>query len=176
MAEPDTILIPHEDFDGARFTHVGRYAGDNQFLACITYASQYVAKFYWTEEITVDGQLCFRQCANCFAALHRFDSAGCHLGTAVERLGGTDDSDQDDWAKLDKMVANLGDIQRCDIHVKPFRIEIDKIVFGLIYERAELDGSIDPDESQEYVMLEPNDIMFHPPWEAASIRPKAIIR
>lgn len=76
VAEPDTLLIQHEDFEYGRFTHVGRYGGGNQFMGYVTYASKYLPKFYYTEESQPDGQIIFREHTNCFAVLHRFDAAG----------------------------------------------------------------------------------------------------
>jgi hypothetical protein len=117
VAEPDTLLIPYGDFEYGRFTHVGRYAGGNQFMAYVTYASQYVPKFYHTEEVTPHGQLLFREHTNCFAMLHRFDAAGRHCGTDVERVEGTQDPGERDWANLEEMVAGLGEVNFRDIRV-----------------------------------------------------------
>jgi hypothetical protein len=132
MAEPDTVLIPYEDAEYGRFTHVGKYGGGNQFMGYVTYASP---KFYHTEELSEDGQLHFREHTNCFAVLHRFDSAGVHLATEVERVEGTKDTSEEDWAKLEEMIGRLGDIELCDIRVRPFRIDVGRVVHGLIYER-----------------------------------------
>src|SRR5262249_23046068 len=151
----DTLLVPHEDFEGARFTHVGRYGGGNQFMAYVTYASQYVPKFYHTEEITPDGELLFREHTNCFAVLHRFDSAGRHTGTDVQRVEGTGNSGRRDWAKLEEMIAGLGAVEFCDIRVKLFRVEVGKVVHGLIYEPEAWEEGY---PTGDYVMLEPNDI------------------
>jgi hypothetical protein len=160
VAEPDSLLIPYEDFEYGRFTHVGQYKGGNQFMGYVTFAAP---KFCHTEEIAPDGQLVFREHTKCFAVLHRFDARGRHLGTDIERVGSTRDSGQRDWARLEEMVAGLGEVEFCDIRVKPFRVEVGKVVHGLIYncERWEEDG-----EDHEWVMLEPNDIMFHPPWDS----------
>jgi hypothetical protein len=157
------LLIPYENFEGGRFTHVGRYETVNQFMGYVTYASKYVPKFYHTETVTPEGQIIWRKHTNCFAVLHRFDSSGHHLRTDVERVEGTGDSCERDWAKLKEMIAGLRQVEFCDIRVEPFRVEIGKVVHGLIYEceRWEEDG-----EEHEWVMLEPNDIMFHPPWDS----------
>ena len=146
-------------------THVGRYGGGNQFMGYVTYADP---KFYHTEEVTPDGQLLLRAHINCFAVLHRFDASDRHLGTEVERVEGTPDSGQADWAKLDEMIARLGKMQFCDIRVKPFRVEFDKVVHGLIYECVDAEDLDDPSATDEHVMLEPNDIMFHPPWDSGA--------
>ena len=163
MAEPDTLLIPYEDFEGGRFTHVGRYGDGNQFMAYLTYADP---KIYHTEEVTPDGQILFRRHIDCFAVLHRFDDAGHHLGTDVERVQGTPDSEQRDWLKLHELITGLGKVEFCDIRVKLFRIEFGKIVHGLIYECVDAEDPEDSSATYEYVMLEPNDIMFHPPWDS----------
>jgi len=160
LAAPDKLLILYEDFDDGRFSHIGRYGAGNQFMAYTTYASP---KHYHTEESTPDGQMIWRLHTNCFAILHRFDSDGHHLGTDIERLEGIEDSEVRDQAKFEAIIDKLGQVEFCDIQVKPFRIEIGKIVHGLIYECEfwEEDG-----EEHEWVMLEPNDIMFHPPWDS----------
>jgi formate hydrogenlyase regulatory protein HycA len=160
VAIPDTLLIPYEDFESGRFRHVGRYGGDNQFMGCVTYA---YPKFYHTEETTSDGQAIWREHTNCFAVLHRFDAAGRHLVTAVERVVGSPDSGEWDWAKLEAMIVGLGQVEYCDIRVKPFQVEVGGVVYGLIYvcEWREEDG-----EQHEWVMFEPNDVMFHPPWDS----------
>lgn len=49
MAEPDTLLIPYEDFEYGRFTHVGRYGDENQFMAYLTHAK---SKFSHPVEVT----------------------------------------------------------------------------------------------------------------------------
>ncbi|MBX9585559.1 MAG: hypothetical protein K2X87_35070 [Gemmataceae bacterium] len=163
MAAPDTLLIPYEDSDSGRFTHVGRYDGGNQFPGYVAYAPP---KFYHTEEITLDGQVIYREHTNCFAVLHRFDATGRHLASDIERVAGTRTSGEQDWAKLDGMIAGLGPTEFCDIRVKPFRLEVDGVAHGLIYECVDAEDPDDPAATDEYVMLEPNDIMFHPPWDS----------
>src|SRR5262249_23867797 len=100
-------------------------------MGYVTYADP---KFYHTEETTPDGQVLWREHTNCFAVLHRFDAAGRHLGTDVERVEGTRDSGPRDWAKLEEMIVGLGEMEFRDIRVKPFRVEVGKVVHGLIYE------------------------------------------
>lgn len=163
MAAPQKLLIPYEKCEYARFTHVGQYGGGNQFMGYVTYASNYVPKTYHTEETSAGGKIVWREHSNCFAVLHRFDSLGCHLGTDVEHVEGTNGSEDRGWAKLEEMLARLGEVEFCDIRVKPFRVEVGKVVHGLIYECKHGKGD---DEEREWVMLEPNDIMFHPPWES----------
>ena len=65
--------------------------------------------------------------------------------------------------KLEEMITRLGEVKLGDIRVKRFRVEVEKIVHGLIYECElhEEDG-----REIEWVMLQPNDIMFHPPWDS----------
>jgi hypothetical protein len=59
-----------------------------------------------------------------------------------------------------------GDSRPCDIEVKPFGLKIDDYLFGLIYRCEDADDPDDPGAVSEYVMLEPNDIMFHPAWDS----------
>jgi len=160
VAAPDTLLIPYENFEYARFRHLGRYGAGNQFMGYVTYA---YPKYYHTEEVGPDGQISWREHTNCFAVLHRFGLAGQHLWIDVERVSGARGSEEEDWSNLEKMIKGLGEVEFCDIRVKPFQMEVDKVVHGLIYE-CERDE--EDDSEHEWVMLEPNDIMFHPPWDS----------
>jgi hypothetical protein len=45
-------------------------------------------------------------------------------------------------------------------------VERDGYFFGLVYECVDAEDPDDPTATNEYVMLEPNDIMFHPPWDS----------
>jgi hypothetical protein len=49
--------------------------------------------------------------------------------------------------------------------VRLFSVEMDDVTHGLFYEQSEEDP--EPGEERgEWVMLEPRDIMFHPPWDS----------
>src|SRR5262249_56036832 len=102
-----------------RFTDGGRYGPGNQFMAYVAYA---YPKYYHTEEVTADGQIIWREHTNCFAVLHRFGPSGQHLGTDVERVDGARGAEEQDWAKLAEMITRLGEVEFCDIRVKPFRV------------------------------------------------------
>jgi hypothetical protein len=103
------------------------------------------------------------------AVLHLFDADGNHLSSEA-RLGGYDVEGRDvagdqAWSELDTMLARLapGKPQLCDIWVKQFCTVIDGITHSMHYEtfKGEEDGPV-----FECVMLEPRDIMFHPPWDS----------
>lgn len=168
MAEPDRLLIQHEEFEGGRFTLVGRYGGGNQFMAFGTgafpvdwhigkYSPEYL-RTRWAEH------------KRWYAVLHRFDPDGNHLGTEA-RLGGTTAGGRDEaFERVDEELAglleSLGPVELCDIRVRPFGVEIDGYFFGLVYTATSADDPDDP--GNEYVMLEPNGIMFHPPWDTGN--------
>lgn len=134
-------------------------------MAYITYAPQYVPKSYWTEEELPDGQILWQEHINCFAVLHRFDAAGVHLGTHVHPAEGSRSSDsaRRDFTLLKNMIKGLGRIEFRTIRVKLFQVQLGKITHGLIYHSEPLESG---GPLQEWVMLEPNDIMFHPPWDS----------
>src|SRR5262249_13832202 len=106
------------------------------------------------------------------AVVHRFDADGRHRHTEV-RLGGVE-ADGDAGARafrhLNPMYDHLaadGEPELGDIWVQLFSGEIEGIVYGLFYEQSEEE----PEEYEglgEWVMLEPWDIMFHPPWDSGS--------
>jgi hypothetical protein len=168
VAKPDKLLIPYVADERSRFHHIGRYGPGNLFMALGTgafpgdwssdsYSPEY-CKLHWAEH------------KRWYAVLHRFDADGNHLATEAQ-YGGTTASGEREANKearrfLEAMLASLGPYDACDICVRLFRVEIDGYVFGLVYHCEDAD---DPDESDavcEYVMLEPNDIMFHPPWDS----------
>jgi hypothetical protein len=102
------------------------------------------------------------------AVLHRFDADGNHLGSE-SRLGGYERDGQagaqeQAWTELESMFAALcahGEPAFGDIRARLFSVELDSVVHGLFYELA---GDEEGDE--ECVMLEPPDVMFHPPWDS----------
>ena len=49
--------------------------------------------------------------------------------------------------------------------MRPFGVEIDGYFFGLVYRCEDADDRDMPDAVCEHVTLEPNDAMFHPPWD-----------
>jgi hypothetical protein len=156
----ETIRIPYEDFDGGRFDCVGQYGEGNQFMAFVTGAFPGRDRFPNT-----DGDWMSQKSWN--AVLHRFDAEGNHIGSEARR-GGYENENRDEvgekaWQHLDAMLTELStqNPTLCDIYVKPFTIEIDEVIYELEYVH-EIDE--DGDEN-EYVMLWPNDIMFHPPWD-----------
>src|SRR4051812_26850158 len=64
-----------------------------------------------------------------YAVLHTFDGQGNHIGTDHWYAGTTADGEGEVCkranAKLDEMVARLGDVEWADIEIGLFRVEID---------------------------------------------------
>jgi formate hydrogenlyase regulatory protein HycA len=102
--------------------------------------------------------------------LHRFDPDGNHLGTEARSGGTTADGQSEAIERADKELAtlleSLGPSEPTDIQVKPFAVEIDGYLFGLVYHLHNYDDPANPEATYECMMLEPNDIMFHPPWDS----------
>jgi formate hydrogenlyase regulatory protein HycA len=167
MAKPEIVLVPHEDFECTRFSLVGQYGDGNQFMAFVTGAfpqdwwgsgrSPEYLRNHWPEH------------KRWYAVLHRFGPDGEHLGTDA-RSGGTTAEGEDaaiDRAnkELEAMLASVTPFHPCDIRVKPFGIETDGYLFGLVYRIENAEDPNDPERILESVTLEPNDIIFHPPWD-----------
>jgi hypothetical protein len=162
---PERLRVP---YDEGRFEHVGCYGGGKQFMAFVTGA--FPADWWSGSRPPEYLRTRWAEHKRWYAVLHRFDAAGNHLGTDAWS-GGTTAEGQDRaadraWRKLDAMLASLGEYELCDIAVKPFRFEQDGYLFGLVYERNSCDDPEAPDATYECVMLWPNDIMFHPPWDS----------
>ena len=162
MAPPDKIRVPYEDFDGARFNWIGRSADGNQFMAFVTGAFPGRERYFDT---TGDWQ----QRKSWNAVIHKFDSDGRHVGSEAKRAGfdieGRDIAGGKAWKHLTVMLVSAGlrNPKLCDIQIKPFSTEIEDVVYELeyVHEIDEYDGC-----EHEYVMLWPNDVMFHPPWDS----------
>lgn len=168
VAEPDRLLITYEDWKDARFGLVGRYGGGNQFMAFATGAfpkdwsvRTHSPEYSWTR---------WAEHKRWYAVLHRFGPGGEHLGTEVYSGGTTAEGEAEAIDRalraLGAMLEKVMPFQRCPIRVKPFGVEIDGYFFGLVYKCVDADDPDDPERTDEYVMLQPNDLMFHPPWDS----------
>lgn len=166
MAAPAKLLIRYEDDDDGRFNAVGRLADGTQFMAFVTGAFPSGMKYYSGDD--------WQSKKRWLAVIHRFDADGAHIGTDT-RLGGFDIEGRTvagDKAveHLQEMYAELtasGDPEFCDIWVRLFSVEIDGVTHGLFYEHWVEDEGSDRYEG-EYVMPEPWDITFHPPYDSGA--------
>lgn len=168
MAEPEQLLIPYEDFEYARFNLVGRYGGGNQFMAFVTGA---FPRDWWSGSHSP--QYLRNQWAGhkrWYAVLHRFGPAGEHLDTEAHSGGTTASGEVEAIDRADReltfMLESVKPYDLRDIRVKPFGVEVDGYFFGLVYTNENMGDPDNPEAMNEYVMLEPNDIMFHPPWDS----------
>jgi hypothetical protein len=157
MAAPDRLRIP---LDEHRFECVGHLADGRQFMAFVTGAFPGGVKYPGPGSD-------WRTKKRWLAVLHLFDAAGNHLSSEA-RLGGLDIEGRQvagdkAWTHLDNMLGQLSAVglELGDIYVKPFSVEIDGVIHGLFYEHR-----VEEDYEGEWVMLEPRDIMFHPPWDS----------
>lgn len=156
------LRVPFEP--ESRFDCIGRYGDGNQFMAFVTGAfpgrgqfpdpsSDWQAKKSWN------------------AVIHKFDSQGNHLSSQV-KLGGHEKDGRDvagnlAWQHLERMLHDLGlfNPSLCDIHIKPFSVEVQGVYYELeyVHEVDEENG-----DEFEHMMLWPNDVMFHPPWDSGN--------
>ena len=70
--------------------------------------------------------------------------------------------------RVDRHAAPLGLREPCDIQVRLFSVGSDEYLLGLVYACVDAEDPDNPGAIEEWVMLEPNDIMFHPPWGSGS--------
>jgi hypothetical protein len=148
MAVPD--VIPIEYVPDYYTGHIGMFGGGKQFLA------QIVASIAPEETPAQPWQ----QRKRWYAVLHTFDSQGAHLQTKHWYAGTTADGENEvverARKKRDEFIREISPVAYFHIGIKPFEVEVDGMVFGLI------DQS---DEDGERVVLEPADLVFYPPWE-----------
>jgi formate hydrogenlyase regulatory protein HycA len=163
MAKPDRLRIPLDEY---HFDTVGRFPNGTQFMAYVTGAFPTGMEYYLGDD--------WQTKKKWLAVIHRFDAEGNHIGTDV-RLGAFDIEGREvagDKALgyLREMFAGLaanGQPEFCDIWVKPFSVEIDNVTHGLFYEQSEEEPE-EGEQRNDWVMLQPRDIMFHPPWDSGS--------
>jgi len=163
MGKPDQLRIP---LDEHRFENVGRLPDGTQFMAYVTGGFPTGMKYYLGDD--------WQTKKKWLAVIHRFDAEGNHIGTET-RLGAFDIEGRQvagdkAFAHLQDMYAELiaiGEPEFCDIWVKLFSVEIDGVMYGLFYEQSEEEPE-EGEERGEWVMLEPRDIMFHPPWDSGN--------
>jgi formate hydrogenlyase regulatory protein HycA len=161
MAMPDKIRISLDEY---HFENVGRLPDGTQFMAYVTGAFPTGMKYYSGDD--------WRTRKKWLAVIHRFDRDGNHIGTEAQ-LGAFDTEGRrvagdKAFDRLQAMYAALaasGEPEFCDIRVRLFSVEIDGVTHGLFYEQSEEEPA-EGEERGEWVMLEPRDIMFHPPWDS----------
>ncbi len=164
MAKPDKLRIPYEEDEYGRFHSIGRLPDGTQFMAFVTGAFSSGLKYDLGDD--------WRERKQWLAVIHRFDADGNHVGSET-RLGGYDIEGRDvagdrAMGQLEAMYSTLcGGVQPefCDVRVRLFSVEIDGVTHGLFYEQS-AEESAEGQERDEWVMLEPQDVMFHPPWDS----------
>jgi hypothetical protein len=57
-----------------------------------------------------------------------------------------------------ELLGSLPAIEYGDIAIRPFRLEVDGVVFGLV---------VGGDEESEWATLEPDDLLFSVPWDGS---------
>jgi hypothetical protein len=169
MPPPTTIRIRHEEAY-SRFSLIGRTTNCQQFMGFVTGAMPIdwsIDKY--SPEFLQANWMRFKRW---YAVMHLFDLEGNHQKTEV-RSGGTSNTMEDEdqsvqraYEHLEQMFHSLGVVQFGDIQVKAFGFEEDGYFFGLVYEQKSHDDPGNPVATSEWVMLQPNDIMFHPPWDS----------
>jgi hypothetical protein len=159
MAHPETLRVVHENWKGDRFHYIGCDRTGNQFMA-------FVSGAFPESGPTTEWEKTKRW----YAILHRFDPEGNHLSTQVSNGGTTAEGEEHSctcaWKKLGEMLHGLDIDRLCDINIKPFVYEEEGYRFALVYEQRSYDDPGNPGAGYECVMLWPNDIMFHPPWDS----------
>jgi hypothetical protein len=144
MVLPDVVKILHLSYDHT--DAIGRYA-EGQFFA--------------------DGGICPVRGAERFRwyyVVHLFADDGGHVDSHVWS-GGTDspvhasqDVPERRYArrKFRMLLDGLPERQYCDIAIRPFRLDVQGIVFGLIDESAR--------NERDTFVLYPGGLTFQPPW------------
>ncbi|MFK7772968.1 MAG: hypothetical protein AB8F94_12555 [Saprospiraceae bacterium] len=144
MKFPEKIRV--ERIEDYHTHYIGKYNGENQFLGDQTFV-------FKNNRIPEDDN--WEKYRREYIVIYLFDKVGNFLGIEYQFAGTTDSIQFDMGSKLEEMVGELGEIEFCNIEVKPFQIEIDGSLFGLI-----------PNKESEMIELQPsNTIAFGEPWD-----------
>ena len=136
--------IPVERMEDYHTHHIGKYENGNQFFGYGT--------FVFTEMPIPENWKKYRRE---YAVLYLFDKEGNFKEVKHEFAGTSDSLKFDTEGKIEEFVSKLGEIEYCNIEIKPFEIDIDGFKFGLI-----------PNEESEMIELQPsNTIAFGEPWD-----------
>lgn len=160
MAVPAIIPIAHEpDY---RTDTIGRYA-DGQFLASVTYAfpDGYTVGDDWEEHKRL------------YVVLHRFDHEGRHVDSDIWYAGTQAEQRQlpagegsvmaRAEARMAALIDGLPEREYGDIAIRPFRLTVDGVLFGLVIERHD-NGECGEDED-DWAELHPDQLGFYAPWD-----------
>jgi formate hydrogenlyase regulatory protein HycA len=150
VSVPDVIPVEHNEY---HTDTIGVYP-DGQFYLTFRGAR--------TGDPIVDGPFRLDEPLRWLVYLHLFDHAGHHRSTTVRVISTT--SDQMTTAERDhgnaeaaSLLKSLGSWTFCDIAIRPFRVDLDGIVFGLIEETEP--------ERGPWFELHPDGYGFAPPWD-----------
>ncbi|MER7209980.1 hypothetical protein [Streptosporangium sp. NPDC000239] len=148
MTVPEVIPIAHEP--GYHTDTIGHWDG-GQFLGSV------VAAFPNGYTVTDDWPAHKRW----HAVLHTFDASGHHLGSRVERTG-TDENHRTAVETAENLLTRWLDAlpghRYGDIAIRPFRHEVDDVLFGLVIETF---------EGTEHAELYPDTLGFYEPWDGS---------
>lgn len=138
--------LPVERMEDYHTHHIGKYESGKQFWGYQT--------FVFTKRQFLEGEK-YENYRREYAVLYLFDKEGNFNEAKFEFAGTTDSLKFDTSEKVEEMVTQLGEIEYCNIEIKPFEVLIDNFIFGLV-----------PNEETEMIELQPsNTIAFSEPWE-----------
>ncbi|MBC6458689.1 hypothetical protein [Actinomadura sp. HBU206391] len=158
MAVPEIISIAYEpDY---RTDKIGRYA-DGQFFASITYA--FPEGFRHGEG--------WEDAKRLYVVLHRFDADGRYIDSDIwyagtwreqqQRPYGADSVLAQAEARLAELLDALPKREYQDIAIRPFRLTVDGVLFGLIIEQ----GHGENEDEDDWAELYPDHLGFCEPWD-----------
>lgn len=153
VAVPEVIPIAYEPKH--RTETIGRYA-DGQFLASITYA--------FPEGFRPDDG--WEEHKRLYTVLHTFDAEGRYRDSEVWCAGTWADQQRTpagEFSVLSRARVHLAKLLRSlprrsytDIAIRPFRITVDGVLFGLL---------TGVDEGEAWAELYPDRLGFSEPWD-----------
>jgi hypothetical protein len=152
-------IIPIARAPNYRTDMIGRYA-HGIFLASITWA--------FREGVGIPED--WPEHKRLYTVLHRFDRDGHHLnsdiwfaGTWAEKQQYPPDKDPvlaRAKLKMAELLGSLPELEYGDIAIRPFRLNVDGVIFGLI-----VHGEHEDEDDWARVQLLPDGLVFHEPWD-----------
>ena len=153
VAVPEVIPIAYEPKH--RTETIGRYA-DGQFLASITYA--------FPEGFRPDDG--WEEHKRLYVVLHTFDAEGHYNDSEIWCAGTWAEQQRAPYGELSvlsrarvhlaKLLRSLPRRSYTDIAIRPFRLTVDGVLFGLVPRE---------DEGEAWAELYPDRLGFSEPWD-----------
>ncbi len=108
----------------------------------------------WRREVRA-----WRRNVRAYGVVHVFSAAGDHIESHIRCFSSASEAQdlEDAETFVNDQLSELGAEKYCDIRIRFFSLAFDGVDFYF-------EERIDDGEKSGLIILQPNDLLFHPPW------------